>query len=116
MTTASLCSPAQRTKPTQTQETIRRPRVRAARRTRTMVPPQGLLPFAVASTAQAQVQDGPAARRPQVLVTRGLKPKAIAAQPSEAGAVIARERFGHTVELVGSCIMLAGFLVLALFG
>lgn len=48
----------------------------------------------------------------QPLLQRSLA--AIEAEP--AGHQFARQRLGRTVELVGSCIMLLGFLVLALFG
>lgn len=100
MTTATLCSP---------RRTTRRPSRPAASN-------QPTLPFAAATAASPVDARKPS--RPVVLQTlpmtrvpAGFAPKATLAP----GQRFARQRLARTVELVGSCIMLLGFLVLAIF-
>lgn len=96
MTTATLCSPRSQTR--------RSPRHNPAS--------QPTLPFA---------GNPPSARKPSRTVVLQTLPRTRTA-PAAAdfggpvpGQRFARQRLARTVELVGSCIMLLGFLVLAIF-
>ena len=124
MTTLTLCSPALPS---------------ARRQTRRLAnSPQRLLPFPApaARSASASPVTGSASGRTfaptvdssrnttrggdregaaLVLSTVPVRAAAMAAEPV-AGARFARQRVAYAVETVGACIMLAGFLVLALFG
>lgn len=96
MTPATLCSAQQKT-----------------RRLATLPPSSSR---SLRSTA-ASTRPTSSCKLPERTILQPLLQRSSAAVRVEpAGRQFARQRLGRTVELVGSCIMLLGFLVLALFG
>jgi hypothetical protein len=84
--------------------------------------PTALPASSTRSQGQRQVATPPAGDHKMLAVMRlqpairpGTQRPGHLAEVLPAGHQFARQRLGRTVELVGSCIMLLGFLVLALF-
>lgn len=108
MTTATLCSPTRTTRRV----------ARAAASNQPVLPfPKAPVVALASSPARERKPSRPVVLQTLPLVSQ-MRVEAVGPRP-EAGFVpgerFARQRLARTVELVGSCIMLLGFLVLAIF-